>query len=97
METSDFTQSPPTPSFPEKPLPRIGILTMFRLGLFQMGLGIMAILTLGILNRVMISELGINPAYATGVLAMHHLVAPARIWFGHLPDAKPLLGYHRGG
>ncbi len=97
METRDFTQSSSTPSSPDKPLPRIKILTMFRLGLFQMGLGIMAILTLGILNRVMISELGINPAYATGVLAMHQLVAPARIWFGQLSDAKPLFGYHRSG
>jgi BCD family chlorophyll transporter-like MFS transporter len=70
---------------------------MFRLGLFQMGLGIMAVLTLGVLNRVMISELGIPATVAAGTLAMHQFVAPARVWFGQLSDAKPLFGYHRSG
>ena len=96
MDTSDSSNPPPAPLQKQK-IPRINLLTMLRLGLFQMGLGMMAILTLGILNRVMISELGINPAVATGVLAMHQLVAPARVWFGQLSDAKPIFGYHRSG
>lgn len=28
---------------------------------------------------------------------MHQLVSPARVWFGQLSDAKPLLGTHRSG
>lgn len=70
---------------------------MFRLGLFQMALGIMSILTLGILNRVMIDELKIPATIAAGALAMHQFVAPARVWFGQMSDAKPLLGHHRTG
>ncbi|NER21235.1 MAG: BCD family MFS transporter [Symploca sp. SIO1C2] len=77
--------------------PKINLLTMFRLGLFQMSLGIMSVLTLAILNRVMISELDVDPALAIGVLAMHQLVAPARVWFGQMSDAKPIWGYHRTG
>jgi BCD family chlorophyll transporter-like MFS transporter len=80
-----------------KELPAVNLLTMFRLGLFQMGLGIMSILTLGILNRVMISELGIPATIAAGALAMHQFVAPARVWFGQLSDAKPLFKLHRSG
>lgn len=73
----------------------IGILTIFRLGLFNLGLGLMAVLTLAVLNRVMISELGI-PATITGaILATSLFVAPARVWFGQLSDRKPLLGKHR--
>ncbi|MEN9216613.1 MAG: BCD family MFS transporter [Gloeomargarita sp. HHBFW_bins_162] len=78
-------------------LPRIGVVTMVRLGLFQAGLGMMSVLMLGILNRVMISELAIPPLVAAGVIAMHQLVAPARVWFGQMSDAHPLAGTHRTG
>jgi BCD family chlorophyll transporter-like MFS transporter len=72
---------------------------MFRLGLFQMGLGMMSLLTLGVLNRVMIDPelLAIPATVVGGSLAMHQLVSPARVWFGQLSDAKPLLGTHRSG
>jgi BCD family chlorophyll transporter-like MFS transporter len=76
---------------------KVKLLTMFRLGLFQMGLGIMSILTLGVLNRVMIAELKVPALITAGTLAMAQLVAPARVWFGQMSDAKPLFGYHRTG
>lgn len=76
---------------------KIKLLTMFRLGLFQMGLGIMSILTLGVLNRVMIDELKVPALVTAGTLAMAQFVAPARVWFGQMSDAKPLFGYHRTG
>lgn len=76
---------------------KVDVLTMFRLGLFQMGLGIMSILTLGVLNRVMIDELKV-PALVAGItLAMTQFVAPVRVWFGQISDAKPLFGHHRTG
>lgn len=79
------------------PVPKINVLTMFRLGLFQMGLGIMSILTLGVLNRVMIDELKVPALITAGCLAMAQFVAPARIWFGQMSDAKKLFGHHRSG
>ena len=48
---------------------KIKLLTMFRLGLFQMGLGIMSLLTLGVLNRIMIDELKVLPFLAAGAIA----------------------------
>ena len=77
--------------------PTLKLITMFRLGLFQMGLGIMSILTLGVLNRVMIKELAIPATIAAGTIAMHQFVAPARLWFGQMSDAKPIGRYHRTG
>ncbi|PPS42695.1 BCD family MFS transporter [Chroococcidiopsis sp. TS-821] len=74
---------------------KINLLTMFRLGLFQMGLGIMSILTLGVLNRIMIKELAIPATLVAGTIAMHQFVAPARLWFGQLSDAKTIGGTHR--
>ncbi|MBW4489558.1 MAG: BCD family MFS transporter [Trichocoleus desertorum ATA4-8-CV12] len=70
---------------------------MFRLGLFQMGLGIMSLLTLGVLNRVMIEELKVPALVTAGAIAMHQFVAPARVWFGQMSDSKPFLGHHRTG
>ncbi|MEL6581545.1 MAG: BCD family MFS transporter [Cyanobacteria bacterium J06621_12] len=78
-----------------RPKRQIGIATIFRLGLFNMGLGIMAVLTLAVLNRVMISELGIPGSITGGILATSLFVSPARVWFGQLSDRKPLLGKHR--
>ncbi len=74
---------------------QVGILTTFRLGLFNMGLGLMAVLTLAVLNRVMISELGIPAAITAGVLSLSLFVAPARVWFGQLSDTRPIFGKYR--
>lgn len=76
---------------------KIPLLTMFRLGLFQMALGIMSILTLGVLNRVLIDGLAVPAIVAAGAIAMHQFVAPARVWFGQLSDTRPLFGFHRSG
>jgi BCD family chlorophyll transporter-like MFS transporter len=70
---------------------------MFRLGLYQMGLGIMSLLTLGVLNRVMIDELRVPALLAAGAIAMHQFVAPARVWFGQMSDARTIAGTHRTG
>jgi BCD family chlorophyll transporter-like MFS transporter len=77
--------------------PKLSLFTMLQLGLFQMGLGIMSVLTLGVLNRVMIQELAIPATIAAGTIAMHQFVSPARLWFGQLSDARPIGRYHRTG
>ena len=97
METSDLSNTQRASSAQDKLLPRVNLLTMFRLGLFQMGLGILAVLTLGVLNRVMIAELAIPATITAGTLAIALFVSPTRIWFGQMSDAKPLFGFHRTG
>ena len=96
MATSDLPRSSHLPS-PSAPRPRITLFTMFRLGLFQMGLGLLSLLTLGILNQVLISELQIPATLASGAIAMYQFVAPARVWIGQISDSKPIRGYHRTG
>ena len=80
-----------------KMLPQINLITMFRLGTFQMGLGMMTLLTLGVINRVMIDELKVPASIAAGAIAMYQFVSPARVWFGQMSDAKPIFGMHRTG
>lgn len=96
MATGNISESPPAP-YQDTLKPRIDLATMFRLGLFQMGLGIMSLLTLGVINRVMIEELRVPALIAAGAIAMHQFVSPSRIWFGQMSDSKPLLGNHRTG
>lgn len=79
------------------PLPRITLFTMIRLGLFQMGLGMMSVLLFGLLNRVLIKELGVPGTVTSIILAVTLLVAPFRIWFGQLSDTRPIAGLHRTG
>ncbi len=99
MENSDFSSATPNPALGiDSPgLPKLSLLTMLRLGVFNMGLGIMSLLTLGVLNRVMIDELKIPALVAAGAIAVHQFMAPARVWFGQMSDATPLLGHHRSG
>jgi len=97
MESSDLSNSQAAPSADGKVIPRISLLIMFRLGLFQMGLGMMSVLVFGVLNRVLIRELGVPATLGTIILASTLFVAPARIWLGQMSDTKPLWGYHRTG
>ena len=92
MTNEDISQSNSKINHPQH---QLGILTVFRLGLFNLGLGLMAVLTLAVLNRVMISELGIPATITGGILATSLFVSPARVWFGQLSDRRPLLGKHR--
>ena len=80
-----------------KPIPKVKLLTMIRLGFFQMGLGMMSVMVFGVLNRVLIKELAVPSTIATVILALTLFVAPARIIFGQLSDTKPLFGYYRTG
>ncbi len=94
MESSNFSDSP-TASVAS--MPRVNLFTMLRLGLLQLGLGMMSVLLFGLLNRVLIKELGVPATIASVVLAITLFVAPARIWFGQLSDTRPLFGLHRTG
>lgn len=73
----------------------LGLAATLRLGLFQGCLGCLAVVFAGLMNRVMISELGF-PALLVGLaLAFEQFVAPARVLFGQLSDARPIAGRHR--
>ncbi|NDD69363.1 MAG: MFS transporter, partial [Synechococcaceae bacterium WB9_4xC_028] len=68
---------------------------MIRLGLFQGCLGCLAVIFVGMLNRVMLTELGFPGLLVGGALALEQVVAPARILFGQISDSRPWAGRHR--
>lgn len=80
---------------PAPPQAHLGLASTLRLGLFQGCLGCLAVVFAGLMNRVMISELG-YPALLVGLaLAFEQFVSPARVFFGQISDACPIGGRHR--
>src|SRR3990170_4432437 len=69
---------------------------LFRLGLFQLGAGAVSVLFLGVLNRVLRVEMGLDLLLVGVVLGGgHYLGALAAIPFGYYSDRHPIRGLYR--
>jgi len=68
---------------------------ILRLGLRQFAAGLLSVLTLGILNRVMRVEMGLDLTLVSMVVSAHYFVAPLTVPLGHRSDTRPYFGYHR--
>ncbi|MCT0225832.1 BCD family MFS transporter [Synechococcus sp. CS-1328] len=77
------------------PLSPLRWIDVLRLSLFQGCVGAMAAVFVGMLNRVMITELALPALLVGGALACEQFVAPSRVLFGHLSDNHPIAGRHR--
>jgi len=75
--------------------PGLSFVTTIRLGLFQGSLGFLAVVFAGLLNRIMLSELGFPGLLVGGALAFEQFVAPSRILFGQISDRHAIAGRHR--
>ncbi|MEI6831039.1 MAG: BCD family MFS transporter [Synechococcaceae cyanobacterium ELA445] len=73
----------------------LSLVQVLRLGLFQGCLGALAVIFAGLLNRIMITELGLPALLVGGALAFEQFMAPIRVLFGQMSDARPLAGRHR--
>jgi len=69
--------------------------SVLRLGLRQFAAGMLSVLALGILNRVMKIELGLNLTLVSLVIGAHYFAAIVAIPFGHRSDRHPWRGYNR--
>ena len=63
-----------------------------RLGLFQLSLGILGVLILGLLNRLLIHDIQLLAALA---VSGQQLMGFTRAWFGHRFDRIPLSRLRR--
>lgn len=69
--------------------------SIIRLGLRQFAAGVLSVLALGILNRVMKIEMGLDLGLVGLVIGAHYFAAPIAIPLGHRSDANPIRGLHR--
>ena len=69
---------------------------LLRLSLFQVSVGMAAVLLTGTLNRVMILELGVPTSLVAIMVSLPFLFAPARALIGYKSDThRSLLGWRR--
>ena len=64
-------------------------------GLFHLGSGMADILTTGLWNRVMISDLGYSATPVGLLLGLRYFLAPLGLWAGRMSDERQLGGYRR--
>lgn len=57
-----------------------------RLGLFQLSLGILGVLMLGLFNRLLIAEVGLPAAVVALAIGSQQLMGFTRVWFGNRSD-----------
>jgi BCD family chlorophyll transporter-like MFS transporter len=74
---------------------RMPLGSLLRLGLRQFAAGMLSVLALGILNRVMKVEMGVELAVVGGIIGAHYFTAPIAIPIGHQSDFRPYFGLHR--
>ena len=70
-------------------------LLIIRIGLRQFAGGMLSVLALGILNRVMKVEMGLDLGTISLIVGIHYFAAPLAIPFGHRSDRKSYFGLHR--
>jgi BCD family chlorophyll transporter-like MFS transporter len=68
---------------------------VFRLGLFQFGMGLSLAPITGTLNRVLITDLKIAAGFVALLMSIHYFVSPIRTVIGHHSDLKRSNGFWR--
>lgn len=71
------------------------IVKNLRLGLIHVAVAVSLVPITGVLNRVMIHELGIAASLVALLIVLPHLLAPLQPFLGQRSDHHPLLGYRR--
>jgi BCD family chlorophyll transporter-like MFS transporter len=69
--------------------------TLLRLGLREMSAGMASVLILGVLSRVLKTDLKVALGVVTAVLASYNLAAPVAVAIGHRSDTRPIFGRRR--
>lgn len=66
-----------------------------KIGLFHLGSGMADVITTGIWNRIMISDLGFSATPIGLLVALRYFLAPLGVWAGRMSDERAVGGYRR--
>lgn len=66
-----------------------------KIGFFHLGSGMADVLTTGVWNRVMISDLGFQATPIGLLVSLRYFLAPLGIWAGRISDQQTILGFRR--
>jgi MFS transporter, BCD family, chlorophyll transporter len=73
----------------------MSIWTNLRLGLLHMAAAITVVPVNGVLNRVLIEDLGILASIVAALTIVPYALSPLQVWVGSYSDRHPILGYRR--
>ncbi|MEO0563717.1 MAG: BCD family MFS transporter [Chloroflexota bacterium] len=71
------------------------ILKNIRLGLLHVAVAITFVAINGVLNRIMIADLGILSTIVAALIILPYVLSPAQVWLGAYSDQHPIFGYRR--
>lgn len=71
------------------------LIKMFRLGMLHVAVAMTFVAINGVLNRIMIHELGILSTLVAILVILPYFLSPAQVWIGQYSDKHPILGYRR--
>lgn len=73
----------------------MSILKNIRLGLLHVAVAITFVAINGVLNRIMIADLGILATIVAILVVIPYVLSPAQVWIGQYSDNNPIMGYRR--
>lgn len=73
----------------------MAIIRTVRLGMLHVAVAITFVLINGVLNRVMIHDLGILATVVAVLVVLPYLLSPLQVWVGQHSDTHPIGGYRR--
>jgi BCD family chlorophyll transporter-like MFS transporter len=66
-----------------------------KIGFFHLGSGMADVLTSGVWNRIMITDLGVSATPVGLLVSLRYFLAPLGIWAGRISDRQSFLGFRR--
>jgi BCD family chlorophyll transporter-like MFS transporter len=66
-----------------------------KIGLFHLSSGMADVITTGIWNRIMISDLGFSATPVSLLVSLRYFLAPMGVWAGRVSDRQTIGGYRR--
>ncbi|MCS6836671.1 MAG: BCD family MFS transporter [Anaerolineae bacterium] len=66
-----------------------------KIATFHLGSGMSDVLTTGVWNRIMISDLGFAATPISLLLALRYFLAPVGVWAGRMSDERTYFGFRR--
>ncbi len=74
---------------------QLSVLRNLKIALFHLGSGMADVITTGVWNRVMITDLGFSATPIGLLVALRYFLAPIGVWAGRMSDRHAVLGYRR--
>ncbi len=73
----------------------MGIIKNIRLGFVHIAVTLTFVLINGVLNRIMIHDLGIAATLVAILVVLPYVFSPVQVWIGQYSDTHPIFGYRR--